>query len=100
MSLPVPLKFAYHGHDAVLACAATTGIIMFCTACTGVSEFDASLFRISGAEAVAMDSQQRLLLEISHEVICTANPPGSKAKARSPELCVAGVRYYGLSFVC
>lgn len=54
----------------------------------GVSEFDAGLFRISGAEAVAMDSQQRLLLETSHEVICAANPPGSKAKARAPEACV------------
>ena len=60
------------------------GIIIFCMAGTGVSDFDAGLFRVSGAEAVAMDSQQRLLLEISHEVVCAANPPGSKAKVRSP----------------
>ena len=84
----------------MLAYAATMAIMMSRMACTGVSEFDAGLFRISGAEAVAMDSQQRLLLELSHEVVCAANPPGSKAKARSPELSVAGVRYPGLSFVC
>jgi acyl transferase domain-containing protein len=56
-------------------------------ACAGVGDFDASLFRVSSAEAVAMDAQQRLLLEVSHEVIAAANPPGSKAKvckARSP----------------
>ena len=74
-------------------------IMMSRMACTGVSEFDAGLFRISGAEAVAMDSQQRLLLEISHEIVCAANPPGSKAKARSPGLESAGVRIPGLSFV-
>ena len=49
-------------------------------ACAGVGEFDASLFKVSSAEAAAMDAQQRLLLEVSHEVIAAANPPGSKAK--------------------
>lgn len=45
-----------------------------------MSDFDASLFRISSAEASAMDAQQRLLLEVALEVISAANPPGSKAK--------------------
>ena len=49
-------------------------------ACAGVGDFDASLFRVSSAEAAAMDAQQRLLLEVSQEVIAAAIPPGSKAK--------------------
>ena len=55
-------------------------------ACAGVSDFDASLFRISSAEAAAMDAQQRLLLELGHEVISAAAPPGSKAKVHHPNL--------------
>ena len=41
--------------------------------CAGVSDF----------EAAAMDAQQRLLLEVGHEVIAAAAPPGSKAKVQS-----------------
>jgi acyl transferase domain-containing protein len=41
----------------------------------GVDHFDAALFRISGAEAAAMDAQQRLLLEAAHEAIGAAAPP-------------------------
>ncbi|BDA51454.1 probable phthiocerol synthesis polyketide synthase type I PpsA at C-terminar half [Coccomyxa sp. Obi] len=47
----------------------------------GVDCFDAELFRISGAEAAAMDAQQRLLLEASHEVIGAAAGPELKPKA-------------------
>ena len=43
-------------------------------ACAGVSDFDASLFRISSAEAAAMDAQQRLLLEVGHEVVAAGSP--------------------------
>ena len=50
----------------------------------GVEEFDAGLFRISPAEAAAMDAQQRLLLEASHQVISAAQqPPQRQAAARS-----------------
>ena len=52
-------------------------------ACTGVSDFDASLFRISTAEAAAMDAQQRLLLEAGQEIIAAAASPSSTAKVRN-----------------
>ena len=52
----------------------------------GVSDFDAGLFRISSAEASAMDAQQRLLLEAALEVIGAANPSGSKGKVGKPSL--------------
>ena len=56
-------------------------------ACAGVSDFDASLFRISSAEAAAMDAQQRLLLEVGHEVVAAAAPTsGSRAKVQSLRL--------------
>lgn len=45
--------------------------------------FDAGLFRISGAEAAAMDAQQRLLLEVSHEVIGAAASPEANPKVGS-----------------
>jgi len=47
----------------------------------GVEQFDASLFRISGAEAAAMDAQQRLLLEVAHEVIGASQGSQSEPKA-------------------
>ena len=51
--------------------------------CAGVSDFDAGLFRLPSAEAAAIDAQQRLLLEVGHEVFAAAAPPGSKAKVQS-----------------
>lgn len=50
------------------------------THAAGVDCFDAGLFRISSAEAAAMDAQQRLLLEVSHEVISAAAIPDLKPK--------------------
>ena len=47
----------------------------------GVEDFDAGLFRISPAEAAAMDAQQRLLLEASHLVIASAQPPPQRQAA-------------------
>ena len=49
----------------------------------GVDCFDAGLFRISGAEATVMDAQQRLLLEVSYEVIGAAAAPESKPMVSS-----------------
>ncbi len=46
----------------------------------GVDQFDAGLFRTSGAEAAAMDAQQRLLLEVSHEIISASQQREPKAK--------------------
>jgi hypothetical protein len=49
-----------------------------------VEEFDAGLFRIPGAEAAAMDAQQRLLLEASQQVIAAvqAQQPSPQQPAK------------------
>ncbi len=51
----------------------------------GVDCFDAGLFRISAAEAAAMDAQQRLLLEVCHEVIGAAAAPEPKPMVGSDQ---------------
>ena len=67
----------------------------------GVDCFDAGLFRISAAEATAMDAQQRLLLEVSYEVIGAAAAPESKPMVGSDQtllghvFCVICVREHG-----
>ena len=50
----------------------------------GVDKFDAGLFKISGAEAAAMDAQQRLLLEVAHEAIGATGTPEFKPKVCCP----------------
>ena len=63
---------------------ADAGISEWVWFCAGVSDFDAGLFNLPSAEAVAMDAQQRLLLEVGHEVVNAAARPASKAKVQSP----------------
>lgn len=58
------------------------GMVEHSGLCAGVDEFDATLFRVSAAEAAAMDAQQRLLLEVSHEVITAAGARAAEPRAK------------------
>ena len=53
--------------DRAYAPSATPGSMTiytrFATFCQGISDFDGALFRLPASEAVAMDPQQRVLLE-------------------------------------
>lgn len=56
-----------------------------------MDRFDAALFRISGAEAAAMDAQQRLLLEAAHEAIGAAAQPDPRPKVSHLSIVVIRV---------
>ena len=62
-----------------------------------MDHFDAALFRISGAEAAAMDAQQRLLLEAAHEAIGAAAPPDPRPKVGN--FCITVVRAYEFRYL-
>lgn len=74
--LPVPMQAQGQGQDISCNVLMRRGVLA-----AGVEDFDAGLFRISPAEAAAMDAQQRLLLEAAHLVIPAAQPAHQRPAA-------------------